>query len=133
MLHPMGRPLALASAVIGVLLVSGVARSQSAPAAATPPPASGTATAPATPGAANPAGSATSSASGELAPRPLVDLHADARQVWREPPRQGVERVLHERLERLRRVLPHSCRLRGVSPAASGGYTPVRTGCGAVW
>lgn len=73
MLHPMGRPLALASAVIGVLLVSGVARSQSAPAANTPLPASGTAPAPATAGAASP-GSATTNASGELAARPLVDL-----------------------------------------------------------
>ena len=66
MLHPMGRPLALASAVIAMLLVSGVARSQSAPAAAPPPPAAAAA-APANPPSGD--ASAAGSGDGELTPR----------------------------------------------------------------
>jgi hypothetical protein len=63
MLHPMGRPLALASAVIAMLLVSGVARSQSAPEAAAPTPAP----------AATPAGSPPVT-EGDMGARPLIEL-----------------------------------------------------------
>jgi hypothetical protein len=74
----MGRPLALASAVLATLLVSGVARSQSAPPAPAPAtPARATGAAPTANGATpNPAAgdaAAMGGASGELGPR-LVDL-----------------------------------------------------------
>lgn len=78
----MGRPLALASAVLATLLVSGVARSQSASPASAPPAPSPAAPATAS-GAttANPtageAAAATGGASGELGPG-LVDLQKNA-------------------------------------------------------
>jgi len=71
MLHPMGRPLALAS-VIAMLLVSGVARSQSAPAAPPPPQASSAATASAP--SNSPTGDAQAAGNvNEVTPR-LIDL-----------------------------------------------------------
>ena len=73
MLPPMGRPLALASAVIALLLVSGVARSQSAPGARP------TAAAPAAPSASaasvSPMTDAPGSA-GDLGTRPLIELQS---------------------------------------------------------